>query len=105
MLMHPRIGLALATIKVFPPLAVLNNVFSESKADAGMSGGVEWKPFRIDAQEYQELVEVMCTDPRAELALDEELDHIDSFEVWSKKVMFKRMSSQKNVNKAQHGDR
>lgn len=63
------------------------------------------KPRAIDAQEYQELVEVMCTDPRAELALDEELDHIDSFEVWSKKVMFKRMSSQKNVNKAQHGDR
>ncbi len=87
--MHPFLGFALACFKVMPPLAVLNDAFCESKSDAGMSGGVEWKPFEIDAEEYLELVEVLYTDPKRGIVLDEELNKIENFKEWNRKALSK----------------
>jgi hypothetical protein len=42
-----------------PPLIVLNNILESGVMDAGMSGGCTWKPFQLDATEYDELVEVL----------------------------------------------
>lgn len=89
MFMHPSIGFALACFKIMPPLAVLNDVFRASKLDAGMSGGVEWRLFEIDTQEYEELVEALCTDPKRNIGLDEELEKLTSFREWKKSAMAK----------------
>ena len=40
-----------------PPLAVVNNVLSSGKADAGMSGGIEWAPFRVSEAQHAAIVE------------------------------------------------
>ena len=40
-----------------PPLAVVNKILEKGGHDAGMSGGVEWAPFTIDENEYNELLE------------------------------------------------
>jgi len=87
--MHPFLSFALACFKVMPPLTVLNDAFRKSESDAGMSGGVEWKSFEIDAEEYSELVEVLYTDPKRGIVLDEELNKIETFKEWNKKAMSK----------------
>ena len=85
--MHPIIGFALACIKVIPPMSALNDAFNGAKADAGMSGGIEWKPFEIDTQEYAELVEILYTDPEKNIVLDEELNNIETFKDWNSKAL------------------
>lgn len=87
--MHPLLGFALACFKVMPPLAVLNDAFRQSESDTGMSGGVGWSSFEIDAEEYSELVEILCTDPGRGIVLDEELNDIGTFKEWSKRAMSK----------------
>ncbi|WP_415891739.1 hypothetical protein ACMXYN_10290 [Neptuniibacter sp. PT8_73] len=87
--LHPFLGFALACLKVMPPLTVLNDAFCKSVSDSGMSGGIEWRPFEIDCDEYSELVEVLYTDPKRDIVLDEELDRIKTFKEWNKKAMIK----------------
>lgn len=40
---------------VIPPLRVVNDILRRGSADAGMSGGCRWRPFSIDAGEWDEL--------------------------------------------------
>ena len=40
----------------FPPLSILNEILRGGIEDAGMSGGVRWLPFEIDARDYVEAV-------------------------------------------------
>ncbi len=87
--MHSRLGFALDCFKVMPTLSVLNDVFNQPESDGGMGGGVEWKPFAIDVQEYSELVEVLWTDPKRAIVIDEELNKINSFAEWSSKALSK----------------
>lgn len=87
--MHPFLGFVLACLKVMPPLAVLNDAFSKSESNAGMSGGLEWKSFEIDTDEYSELLEVLYTDPKRGITFDEELNKIETFKEWNKKAMSK----------------
>ncbi len=47
-----------------PTLATLNELFARGVLDTGMSGGCEWKPFQITADEYAEVLEELLTDPR-----------------------------------------
>ncbi len=49
---------------VFPPLHVINQIFSSGGGDGGMSPGASWSPFRIDLGTYSSLVDqVRKTDP------------------------------------------
>lgn len=84
--MDPQLGMALLGFKIMPPLAVLNDAFSRASSDAGMGGGIEWRPFTIDEQEYQELVEFLFTDPDREIHFDKQFDHLESFDAWLKQV-------------------
>ena len=63
---------------VIPPLRLLNETLLEAKSEHG--GGYEWKPFTIEEDEYQELVEVLCTDPRLNVVTDSEFD--DAKNAW-----------------------
>lgn len=87
--MHPFLGFALACIKVMQPMSALNDAFSGATADAGMSGGIEWKPFEIDTREYAELLEILYTDPEKNIVLDEEFNNIETFNDWNSKVLSK----------------
>lgn len=84
--MDPQLGMALLGFKIMPPLDVLNDAFSRASSDAGMGGGIEWRPFTIDEQEYQELVEFLFTNPDREIHFDKQFDHLESFEAWLKQV-------------------
>lgn len=84
--MDPLLGMALVGLKNMPPLAILNDAFSRASSDAGMGGGIEWRPFTIDEQEYQELVEFLFTNPDREIHFDKQFEHLESFDAWLKQV-------------------
>lgn len=47
-----------------PSLAAFNALFAKGRVCAGMSGGCELKPFEIDLDECELLIELLLTDPR-----------------------------------------
>ena len=94
--MDPQLGMALVGLKIMPPLAVLNDAFSRASSDAGMGGGIEWRPFTIDEQEYQELVEFLFTNPDREIHFDKQFDHLESFDVWLKQILCTKISGVEN---------
>jgi hypothetical protein len=49
---------------VLPSFEALNALLAKGIEDAGMSGGVEWKPFQITPDEYREAIEELRTNPR-----------------------------------------
>jgi len=88
--MAPALGSALTIYKFMPSLVTINNFFSQSESDAGMGGGVEWKPFELDQAEYDELLECLCSDPERNIEIDEALNCFTNFEQWQMKAMYKR---------------
>lgn len=72
--------------KVLPPIAILNDLFSKNESNAGMSGHIIWKPFQIDENEYQDLVEILCTDPELNIVQDQTNNDMTSFKLWRKKA-------------------
>ena len=44
----------LLVLGVIPPLEVVNDLLRRGINDAGMSGGVRWEPFEVDAAEWAE---------------------------------------------------
>jgi len=46
---------------LIPPLPVLNEVIDRGIADAGMSGGCRWEPFRLSEPEFAEIVAELST--------------------------------------------
>jgi hypothetical protein len=53
--------------------------------DAGMSGGCIWRPFEIDENEYNELVEELITLPHREIVVDTRLSECIDFDDWHRK--------------------
>jgi hypothetical protein len=41
--------------KIIPPIDVVNELLQKGIVDAGMSGGLKWKPFELDAPSYAKL--------------------------------------------------
>jgi hypothetical protein len=72
-----------------PPLAVLNEVFTAGKWDAGMSGRCEWKPFEISEHEYDELVQALAAAPNYRFVGDDALAEVKSLRQWRSKVLSK----------------
>ena len=79
----------LLTLKVFPPSEILNKVFKEGHCDEGMGYETVWKPFEIDQDEYEELMEAIVTDPKLDITLDEELNEIKDYKLWEKAAFVK----------------
>ncbi len=84
-----------------PPISVLNDLFRNGmpndvhpnglpdgkvQFDAGMSGGCAWKPIEISADEYEELVLELLTDPERNLRQKDPpagISTIAQWEMWS----------------------
>lgn len=49
----PGVGLTIKKTKIIPPLNVVNELLSQGKCDAGMSGCFEWRPFKIDTKDFE----------------------------------------------------
>jgi hypothetical protein len=52
---------------VFPPLHIVNEVFSSGGGGGGMSPGASWEPFTVSEEEYNALVEAVGNTPVSEL--------------------------------------
>ncbi|MDY7093829.1 MAG: hypothetical protein SX243_12730 [Acidobacteriota bacterium] len=78
----PGLDYALLAHGTLPPQAVLNDFLARGESNAGMSGAMIWKPLEVSEAEYDELVEVLCTDPELEVAVDEDSAQVESFEEW-----------------------
>lgn len=66
---------------VIPPLHFLNEILV-----SGQSPPFEWKPFKIDETEYQQLVELLTTDPELNVVTDNEFDNAKSLWDWIMKI-------------------
>ena len=69
---------------VLQPLHFMNEILSKGETEIGM--GFQWKPFEIDRNEYQELVDILCTDPTLNASVENDLDHAKSLHDWQMKV-------------------
>ncbi len=80
---------------VFPPLHILNELFSHGSAGGGMSPGAEWEPFTISEAEYAALVEAVKGTPVDQIRpyaryafvpfkFDASLDHLQTRMEWFK---------------------
>jgi hypothetical protein len=78
---------------VFPPLHILNQVFSHGGGDGGMSPGASWKPFTVTQEEYGTLVQAVKDTPLSEIKpyaryawlpmkFDSSFDHIADWVEW-----------------------
>jgi len=85
---------------VFPPLHILNQVFSRGGSPGGMGPGATWKPFTLSEEEYDVLVREVKTTPLSEiktparyaflsLKFDPSFDHIEGLMEWSDAVCHK----------------
>ena len=85
---------------VFPPLHVANQIFSSGGGDGGMSPGASWRPFTIDQQQYDILLNQVLETPinklkdksrfsSVKLTRDDSLDHIQDRFDWLEAVCIK----------------
>ncbi len=59
----PYMGL----IGLIPPYEVARDLFLRGSQNAGMSGGVEWPPFSMTEEEYQDFALDLETRPRSDV--------------------------------------
>ena len=78
----PEICWCLRVYGLLPPLAVLNELFAIGIDEAGMSGGCEWRPFEMTAEEYSSLEEELLTSPEYTVTVDEDLRSCQSLAEW-----------------------
>ena len=89
---------------VFPPLAVVNEVFSSGGDVGGMSPGASWEPFRISEEEYTALVDAVKHTPVSEIKnsaryasqpmkCDDEFSHIEDRVAWMRAACEKHRDS------------
>ena len=52
---NPQYGLLIRRSECFPSLSAINELLARGKSDAGMSGVYEWKPIRLNENEYDEV--------------------------------------------------
>ncbi len=72
--------------KRLQPRIVINDILHQGIKDTGTSGGVEWKPFTISDQEYQELV-CYCLELGFEISTPPEwVTNLDYFQIWEYEV-------------------
>jgi hypothetical protein len=74
-----------------PPESIINELLSSGSRDAGMSGGVQWAPYRLKLGEFDALVqELMSAYSHGSLVYQEPAAWVKSFEDWHVWVMFMR---------------
>lgn len=83
----PALMLIICTGSVFPPLSVLNDLFSVGKMDSGMSGGLLWKPFTIAGNERLRLMKILSRKNKIQFIENEDLGSCVTYIEWSQKFL------------------
>jgi len=83
----PHLSHSLRTLKIVPPLHILNELFETGVSEAGMSGGCRWRPFRISQDEYSELVDDLYTLPGAGVSIDGLLSKCANLDEWHEGIL------------------
>ncbi|WP_316367589.1 hypothetical protein [Candidatus Thiodiazotropha sp. CDECU1] len=89
---------------IFPPYHIINVIFGSGGSQGGMSPGATWKPFQIEIDEYDSLVQTIKTlDPKklgenarytwVKFEFDSSFDHIKKWEKWLLSVCDKHRDS------------
>jgi hypothetical protein len=100
---------------VFPPLHIINQVFSSGGETGGMSPGATWQPFTISKEEYKALVSALKMTPLSEIKpharytdvtmkCAPDFDHIQDRIAWIRAVCSKHRDSwHEELSKARAG--
>jgi len=89
----PEVCSYLRRYGLIPPLPVLNEILAIGKDDAGMSGGCEWRPFKMTSEEYSAVEEELLTSPRFFVTVDEELRSCQTLAEWRERTNQKYSST------------
>lgn len=73
--------------RVFPPLAVCNDLFGRSERDEGMSGGVCWEPFIITEEERLSIKDGLSKYFNIELVEMPAQNMIESYSDWEEEML------------------
>jgi len=92
----PDLGYSISMYQSIPPLAVLNDFFALGRANLGMSGSWIWKIFSIDIAEYEDLVEILYTDPKFNMKEERLYQELTKYKVWNK-LMFRDYANNKRI--------
>ena len=95
-LLIPSLGQIMCCSNVMPPIVVLNELFSNGESNQGMGGHIKWKSFEVDTEEYLQLAECLCTDPKLNIQLDPEFDSANTFKEWQSLVRRKYNTRNRN---------
>ncbi len=85
----PHLSRYLSGYGVIPPFHILRELIARGRDEAGMSGGCEWRPFELSAEEYREVVEELLTSPRFHCTPEPELDACPDWTAWTSAVRTK----------------
>ncbi len=100
---------------IFPPHTILNQILAQGGGDGGMGPGASWKPFSIDARQYEKLKRDLETVDLDELArqaryhqyrfhFDPSLDEVKEWHDWVLQVSEKHLDSfQKRLERSGAG--
>ena len=69
---------------VLPPLHFVNEILMSGEVKTG--SGFQWKAFNIENDEYRELAEILCTDPKLNVIIDSEFDNERTLHKWRMEV-------------------
>ncbi len=69
---------------VLQPFHFLNEILAKGETEIGM--GFQWKPFELDENEYQELIDILCTDPSLNVSVENEFINAKNLHDWRMKV-------------------
>ena len=69
---------------VLQPLHFINEILKKGETEIGV--GYQWKPFELDESEYQELIDILCTDPTKKVTTEAEFNNAKNLHDWRMKV-------------------
>ena len=78
----PHMFLRSERLQPVPPMSVVNSLLSTGGLDERGFGNVEWKPFQIDVDQYDLLVEELLTKPEYSFELRADLDPEMDYPSW-----------------------
>ena len=89
---------------VFPPLQIINDMFSRGHNGGGMSPGTKWEPFLLSQDEYDKLIAAVKSTPLEQIRpyarfafvpwkFDPSFDHISTRAEWLSAVCRKHLHS------------
>ena len=80
-----------------PPLSVLNSILMKGEFVSGMGEDLEWKPFLIGQNEYEEIVEILTSGVHGTYFSDNELSKNEDYETWLIEVYSKYFNGAREV--------